>query len=49
MMKFIRFDRAIAPEMAEMEDLLEDLERGESKSMRKKATFQNYNKRRSRQ
>lgn len=38
----------IAPEMAEMDDLLKDLEKGESKSMRKKATFQNYNKRRSR-
>jgi Ca-activated chloride channel homolog len=40
---------AIAPEMAEMDDLLVDLERGESKSMRKKAMYQNYNKRRSRE
>jgi Ca-activated chloride channel homolog len=38
----------IAPEMAEMDDLLEDLERGKSKSMRKKAQFQNYTKRRNR-
>jgi Ca-activated chloride channel family protein len=40
---------ALAPEMAQMDDLLQDLERGESKSMRKKAMFQNYNKRRSRE
>jgi Ca-activated chloride channel homolog len=39
----------IAPEMGEMDDLLQDLERGASKSMRKKAQYQNYNKRRSRQ
>jgi len=39
---------AIAPEMAEMDNLLEDLEKGESKSMRKKAQFQNYSKRRNR-
>lgn len=39
---------AIAPEMAEMDNLLQDLERGESKSMRKKAMFQNYSKRRNR-
>ncbi|WPF88061.1 VWA domain-containing protein [Cyanobacterium aponinum AL20118] len=38
----------IAPEVAEMDNLLEDLERGESKSMRKKALFQNYSKRRNR-
>ncbi|BAQ66607.1 VWA domain-containing protein [Geminocystis sp. NIES-3709] len=38
----------IAPQMAEMDDLLVDLERGESKSMRKKAQYQNYNQRRSR-
>jgi Ca-activated chloride channel family protein len=38
----------IAPEMAEMDDLLEDLDTGKSKSMRKKAQFQNYNKRRNR-
>ncbi|MBL1211053.1 VWA domain-containing protein [Geminocystis sp. GBBB08] len=39
---------AIEPEIAEMDNLLEDLERGESKSMRKNDLFQNYNKRRSR-
>lgn len=38
----------IAPEMVEMEDLLEDLEKGERQSMRKKAQFQNYQKRRNR-
>lgn len=39
----------IAPEMAEMDDLLQDLDTGKSKSMRKNAQYQNYNKRRSRQ
>lgn len=38
----------IEPEMAEMDDLLQDLEKGERQSMRKKAQFQSYNKRRSR-
>lgn len=38
----------IAPEVAEIDNLLENLERGESKSMRKKALFQNYSKRRNR-
>ncbi|NCO75279.1 MAG: VWA domain-containing protein [Cyanobacteria bacterium] len=38
----------IEPEIAEMDNLLEDLDTGKSKSMRKKAQFQNYNKRRSR-
>lgn len=39
----------IEPEMAEMDNLLEDLETGKSKSMRKKAQFQNYQKRRNRE
>ncbi|MBE9222391.1 VWA domain-containing protein [Cyanobacterium stanieri LEGE 03274] len=38
----------MAPEMAEMDDLLQDLDEGKTKSMRKNAQFQNYNKRRSR-
>ncbi|AUC62545.1 Ca-activated chloride channel-like protein (plasmid) [Cyanobacterium sp. HL-69] len=38
----------MAPEMAEMNDLLDDLERGKTKSMRKNAQYQNYQKRRNR-
>lgn len=38
----------MAPEMAEMDNLLQDLDEGNTKSMRKNAQFQNYNKRRSR-
>jgi Ca-activated chloride channel homolog len=34
-------------EIAEMDNLLEDLDKGNNKSMRKKTLFQNYNKRRS--
>ena len=37
----------IAPEMAEIDDLLEDLESGNEKVMRKKAVYQTYQKRRS--
>ncbi|WP_373479224.1 VWA domain-containing protein [Geminocystis sp.] len=44
----VAFD-VIAPQMAEMDDLLVDLEKGENKSMRKKAQYQNYNTRRNRQ
>jgi Ca-activated chloride channel family protein len=36
----------IASEFTEMDDLLEDLEEGNRKAMRKKAIFQNYQKRR---
>lgn len=39
----------IEPEIAEIDNLLVDLERGKSKSMRKKAQYQNYNTRRNRQ
>lgn len=42
----VAFD-VIAPQMAEMDDLLEDLEKGESKTMRKKAQYQTWQTRRS--
>ena len=38
----------MAPEMAEMDGLLDDLDEGNTKSMRKNAQFQNYQKRRNR-
>lgn len=38
----------IEADVAEMDDLLQDLQKGEGKSMRKKAQFQNYQKRRNR-
>ncbi len=37
------------PEMKEIDELLDDLETGNSKSMRKKASYQNYQKRRNRE
>ncbi|AUC62521.1 Ca-activated chloride channel-like protein (plasmid) [Cyanobacterium sp. HL-69] len=38
----------MAPEMAEMDNLLQDLEEGNRQSMRKNAQYQNYQKRRNR-
>ncbi|MBF2057770.1 MAG: VWA domain-containing protein [Cyanobacterium sp. T60_A2020_053] len=43
----VAFD-VIAPDMAEMDSLLADLEKGKRQSMRKNAQYQTYNKRRSR-
>jgi Ca-activated chloride channel homolog len=40
---------SMSEEIKEVDDLLQDLEGGNQKSMRKKATYQNYQKRRNRQ